>query len=232
VLKTKLRLYDWVHYYEKMLYDNALLVRAYLHGWQVTKEPAFKHIVEQTLDFVMREMTHEQGGFYSSLDADSEGEEGRFYIWTLDEIREALKDDSDFFEAAYGITAKGNFEGKTILQRALDDSSLAARFKLDPETVSVKLAESHSKLLSVRALRIRPGTDGKILTAWNGLMLAAFAESARVLADLSPNSAIISSWLPAIQSSYSLHCGQMENCAAHGATEKLPAKFSSKTMPR
>lgn len=110
--------------------------------------------------------------------------EGKFYVWTLDEIRETLKGDSDFFEAAYGITMSGNWEGKTVLQRALDDASLAVRFKLKSEVVPVKLAESHSKLYSVRALRIRPGTDDKILTAWNGLMLAAFAEAARVL----PNS--------------------------------------------
>jgi uncharacterized protein YyaL (SSP411 family) len=144
-----------------MLYDNALLVRAYLHAWQVTKEPAFIQIVEDTLNFIIREMTHEQGGFYSSLDADSEGEEGKFYVWSLDEIRETLKDNSDFFEAAYGITPKGNFEGKTILQRTLDDASLAAHFKLDVKNVPVKLAESHSKLLSVRALRLRPDTDEK-----------------------------------------------------------------------
>jgi uncharacterized protein YyaL (SSP411 family) len=164
-----------------MLYDNALLVRAYLHAWQVTKEPAFKRIVEETLDFIMREMTHEQGGFYSSLDADSEGVEGKFYVWALAEIRETLKNDFDFFEAAYGITASGNWDGKTVLQRTLDDSSLAARFGLNPEAVPVKLAESHSRLLAVRALRIRPATDDKILAAWNGLMLAAFAEAARVL---------------------------------------------------
>ena len=95
----------------------------------------------------------------------------------------SIKDDTDFFEAAYGITAGGNWEGKTVLQRALDDASLAARFKLNPEAVPVKLAESHSNLFSVRALRIRPATDNKILTAWNGLMLAAFAEAARVLDD-------------------------------------------------
>jgi uncharacterized protein YyaL (SSP411 family) len=183
VLKTKLRLYDWVHYYEKMLYDNALLVRAYLHAWQVTKEPAFKRIVEETLDFVQREMTHEQGGFYSSLDADSEGVEGKFYVWTLDEIRETLKEDTEFFEAAYGITAGGNWERRTVLQRALDDSSLAARFRLDPGAVPAKLAESHSRLLAVRARRVRPATDDKVIVAWNGLMLAAFAEAARVLGD-------------------------------------------------
>jgi len=172
-----------VPHFEKMLYDNALLVRAYLHAWQVTKEPAFKRIVEETLDFTLREMTHEQGGFYSSLDADSEGVEGKFYVLSLAEIRETLKADSDFFEAAYGIIAGGNWEGKTVLQRALDDSSLAARFRLNPKVVPVKLAESHSRLLAVRALRTPsgPGTDDKVIAAWNGLMLAAFAEAARVL---------------------------------------------------
>lgn len=186
VLKTQLRLYDWVHHYEKMLYDNAQLVRVYLHAWQVTHDPFYKRIVEETLAFIEKEMTHPQGGFYSSLDADSEGEEGKFYVWTLDEIREVLGEASEFFEAAYGVTAKGNWEGKTVLQRALDDASLAARFKLDPETVPAKLAESHSKLYAARAKRIRPGTDDKVLTSWNGLMLAAFAEAARVLADVTP----------------------------------------------
>lgn len=168
-------------HFEKMLYDNAQLARAYLHAWQITGEPFFKKIVIETLDFIAREMTHPAGGFYSSLDADSEGEEGKFYVWTLDEIRTTLKGDSDFFEAAYGITVQGNFEGHTILQRALDDASLAARFKLQPETVSAKLTDCHSKLLSVRSTRIRPGTDDKVLTSWNGLMLAVMAEAARVL---------------------------------------------------
>jgi uncharacterized protein YyaL (SSP411 family) len=175
-----------VPHFEKMLYDNALLARAYLHAWQVTHDPFYKRIVEETLDFVAKEMTHAQGGFYSSLDADSEGEEGKFYVWTLDEIREVLQSDSEFFEAAYGITAKGNWEGKTVLQRSIDDTSLATRFKLNLEAVPAKLAESHAKLYATRAQRIRPGTDDKILTAWNGLMLAAFAEAARVLADVSP----------------------------------------------
>ncbi len=177
-----------VPHFEKMLYDNALLVRAYLHAWQVTREPAFKRIVEETLDFVAREMTHEKGGFYSSLDADSEGEEGKFYVWSLNEIREVLKDESDFFEAAYGIIPDGNWEGKTVLHREMDDAALAARFKLNLQAVSEKLAESHSRLLAARSIRIRPGTDNKVLAAWNGLMLAAFAEAARVLASSTSHS--------------------------------------------
>ncbi|NWF63264.1 MAG: thioredoxin domain-containing protein [Chloroflexi bacterium] len=174
-----------VPHFEKMLYDNALLIRAYLHAWQITKDPFYKRIVEETLDFIINEMTHPQGGFYSSLDADSEGEEGKFYVWTLDEIQAVLQTDSAFFEAAYGVTAKGNWEGKTVLQRALDDATLAARFGLNVEAVSAKLADSHSRLYAARSARIRPGTDDKILTAWNGLMLAATAEAARVLADVS-----------------------------------------------
>ena len=172
-----------VPHFEKMLYDNALLARAYLHAWQITGEPSFKRVVKETLDFVAREMTHPDGGFYSSLDADSEGEEGKFYIWTLEEIRETLKADMEFFEAAYGITIKGNWEGKTVLQRALDDSSLAARFKLDPRDVPGKLTACHSRLLSARASRVRPATDDKVLTAWNGLMLGVMAEAAQVFPD-------------------------------------------------
>ena len=170
-----------VPHFEKMLYDNAQLVRAYLHAYQVTGDPSFRRVVEETLAFVAREMTHPEGGFYSSLDADSEGVEGKFYVWTKGEIREQLLENSDFFEAAYGITEKGNWESKTVLQRALDDASLAARFNLTEAAVPAKLAECHEKLLAARSKRVRPGTDDKILTAWNGLMLAAVAEAARVL---------------------------------------------------
>jgi len=169
-----------VPHFEKMLYDNAQLARAYLHAWQITKDPFFRQIVVETLDFIEREMTHPEGGFYSSLDADSEGEEGKFYVWTLEEAREVLKDDSEFFEAAYGVTVRGNWESKTVLQRALDDASLAAHFKLTPEAVQAKLYDSHSRLLAARNSRVRPGTDDKILTAWNGLMLGTIAEAARV----------------------------------------------------
>jgi len=170
-----------VPHFEKMLYDNAQLARAYLHAYQITNDPFFKQIVTEMLEFIVREMTHPDGGFYSSLDADSEGVEGKFYIWTSDEIRETLGSDSDFFEAAYGITSRGNWEGRTVLQRALDDPSLAARFKLDVEIVPAKLAGCHARLLSARSSRIRPGTDDKVLTSWNGLMLATMAEAAYTL---------------------------------------------------
>lgn len=187
-----------VPHFEKMLYDNAQLVRAYLHTWQITGDPSFRRIAEETLDFVAREMTHPDGGFYSSLDADSEGVEGKFYVWTRQEISESLADSYEFFEAAYGITEKGNWEGKSVLQRAIDDSSLASRFSLSEEAVSAKLAECHKKLLTARSGRVRPGTDDKILTAWNGLMLAAVAEAARVLGSASYS-------LPSIVAGLSLH---------------------------
>jgi hypothetical protein len=168
-----------VPHFEKMLYDNAQLARAYLHAWQISRDPFFRRVTEETLDFVAREMTHPDGGFYSSLDADSEGEEGKFYVWTADELRAALDSDYDFFAAAYGVTERGNWEGRTVLQRALDDSTLAARFKMETGSVPVKLAECHSKLLAVRGRRVRPATDDKVLTAWNSLMLAVFSEAAR-----------------------------------------------------
>ena len=170
-----------VPHFEKMLYDNAQLAIAYLHGYLVTREPSFRQICEETLDFILRELTHLQGGFYSSLDADSEGEEGKFYVWTQDEIQNTLGEDFDFFKAAYGVTSQGNWEGKTVLQRALDDTTLTARFKIDPEAARRKLSESHGRLLQTRSGRVRPGTDDKILVMWNALALSAFAEAARYL---------------------------------------------------
>jgi len=170
-----------VPHFEKMLYDNAQLALVYLHSYLVTREERFRQICEETLDFIVREMTHIDGGFYSSLDADSEGEEGKFYVWTHDEIQNALGPDFDFFKAAYGITPQGNWEGKTILQRVLDDAALAARFKLDLASVRERLNESHRRLLRVRENRVYPGTDDKILVMWNALALSAFAEAGRYL---------------------------------------------------
>ena len=173
---------NWrVPHFEKMLYDNAQLALIYLRTWQVTGETSFRRVVEATLEFVAREMLSPEGGFYSSLDADSESVEGKFYVWTLEELRSSLGEEADFFETAYGITDRGNWEGKTVLQRAVDDTNLASRFGLSSGQVIERLAGCHAKLLAIRNTRLRPGTDDKVLTSWNGLMLAAFAEAGRVL---------------------------------------------------
>jgi uncharacterized protein YyaL (SSP411 family) len=158
-----------VPHFEKMLYDNSQLARVYLHAWQVTGNEFFRTIVEEILDYVVREMTDPAGGFYSTQDADSEGEEGKFFVWTPDQIHEVLGNDADAFMATYGVTPGGNFEGKSILE-FVDD--------LEQRPI---LAEARRKLYAVREERIQPARDEKVLTSWNGLMLAAFAEAARAL---------------------------------------------------
>ena len=170
-----------VPHFEKMLYDNALLARAYLHAYQVTGNALYRRIVEETLDFVAREMRHEAGGFYSSYDADSEGIEGKFYVWQANEIREVLGKDADLFMARYGVSDKGNWEGQNILHIAAEVPELAERFGLSEEEIDGRLAAAKERLYAVRAKRVWPGLDDKVLTAWNGLMLAAFAEAGRVL---------------------------------------------------
>ena len=157
-------------HFEKMLYDNAQLARVYLHAWQVTGEPLFRAVAEETLDYVAREMTDLAGGFYSAQDADSEGEEGRFFLWTPAEIAAVLGPaDAAAFQAAYGVTARGNFEGKNILTYV---------GKLDARA---GFAEARRRLWAAREERVHPSRDDKVLVAWNGLMLAAFAEAARIL---------------------------------------------------
>ena len=158
-----------VPHFEKMLYDNAQLARVYLHAWQVTDTPFFRTITEETLDYVMLEMLDPAGGSYSTQDADSEGEEGKFFVWTPEEIRDVLGDEVDAFIAAYGVTRNGNFEGKNILEFVGDMNQRAT------------LAEARHKLFEAREQRVHPGRDEKVLTSWNGLMLAAFAEAARAL---------------------------------------------------
>jgi hypothetical protein len=158
-----------VPHFEKMLYDNSQLARVYLHAWQVTGSQFFRTITEEILDYVVREMLDPDGGFYSTQDADSEGEEGKFFVWTPDEIREILGGESDTFMAAYGVTRHGNFEGKNILE-------FVGAVEQRPA-----LAEARRKLSEAREKRVRPGRDDKVITSWNGLMLAAFAEAARAL---------------------------------------------------
>jgi hypothetical protein len=172
-----------VPHFEKMLYDNALLSRAYLHAYLITGDESFRKVCESTLDFVARELRDKDGGFYSSLDADSEGEEGKFYVWKVEEINQILEDgvDRDLLISTYGISEKGNFEGHNIFQRAKSNSEIAAQFQLTEEDVERKLDEMHKMLLSAREKRVRPGTDDKVLTSWNALMLTAFAEAGRYL---------------------------------------------------
>ena len=173
---------DWlVPHFEKMLYDNAQLARVYLHAFQVTGDAFYRQVVEETLDYVIREMRHEAGGFYSSQDADSEGEEGKFYVWSAAEIRTLLGDDADLFMTYYDISEGGNWEGKNILNVRKPVHAVALDANLSVDKLQTTLAEGRQKLYAIRAKRIWPGLDDKVLTSWNGLMMAAFAEAGRVL---------------------------------------------------
>ena len=161
-----------VPHFEKMLYDNALLIDLLTEVWRETQDPLFKTRIAETVAWLEREMIGEAGGFAASLDADSEGEEGKFYVWSTDEIEDVLgTEDAAFFSRVYGVTPDGNFEGRTILNR-LDSIALLS------DEDEARLADLRAKLLERRASRIRPGWDDKILTDWNGLMIAALARAA------------------------------------------------------
>jgi len=171
-----------VPHFEKMLYDNALLARLYLHAYQLTGKPFYRRIVEETLDYVVREMTHSEGGFYSTQDADSEGEEGKFFLWTPAEVKAVLGEtEGEIFCAAYDVTPRGNFEGKSIINIPTPFDQLVDMLAVDLEELNDILAGGRATLFAAREERVKPGRDEKIVTAWNGLMLAAFAEAGRVL---------------------------------------------------
>ena len=174
---------EWlVPHFEKMLYDNALLSRIYLHTYLVTNNPFYERIVEETLGYVIREMTSPEGGFYSTQDADSEGEEGKFFLWTPAEIEKALlPEDAPLFMQYYDVTPRGNFEGKNILHVKQDAKKVADDAHISLEELQTSLRRSRKMLFKVREQRIRPGRDEKILTSWNGLMLRSFAEAGRYL---------------------------------------------------
>ncbi len=174
-----------VPHFEKMLYDNALLLHAYVRAWQVTREPRFRQVAQQCYRFLQRELLQPGGGYASSLDADTEGEEGKYYVWTPDQVAEALDDPelTDLFCKAYGVTEAGNFEGKSVLHRARDDEDLAQEFDMAAEEIGERLATARAALLSAREERTRPGLDDKILTAWNGLLLRGLADGARATGD-------------------------------------------------
>ena len=168
-----------VPHFEKMLYDNALLTRLGAHLWQATKDDEIRRVTIETVEWLGREMTAPDGGFYSSLDADSEGHEGKFYVWSEEELDSLLGVDSRPFKTYYGVTSGGNFEGTNILFVPSDRAAAAARAEVDEQTLDVILERARRILYDARARRVWPGRDEKILASWNGLMLRGVATSAR-----------------------------------------------------
>jgi uncharacterized protein YyaL (SSP411 family) len=174
---------EWlVPHFEKMLYDNAQLSRLYLHTWQATGDALFKKIAVEIYDYILREMTAPNGGFYSTTDADSEGEEGKFFVWTPEQLYAVLsEEEADTAIAYWGVTPQGNFEGHNILNLPEAEEVVAAKLNISIEVLLQRISVIREKLYSAREKRIHPGRDEKILTAWNGLMLASLAEAARIL---------------------------------------------------
>jgi uncharacterized protein YyaL (SSP411 family) len=170
-----------VPHFEKMLYDNAQLIRIYLHLFQITRDDFFRRIAVETLEYVKREMLDPAGGFYSTQDADSEGEEGKFFVWTPAEIKAILDDrEAQAFCFFYDISDEGNFEGKNILNTRFTVDEAANVLKIEPARLTEILARGRVASFAAREERVRPSRDEKILTAWNGLILAAFAEASAI----------------------------------------------------
>ncbi|MGC2235345.1 MAG: thioredoxin domain-containing protein [Pyrinomonadaceae bacterium] len=171
-----------VPHFEKMLYDNAQLIRIYLHLFQATKDEFYKRIAIETLEYVKREMLDERGAFYSTQDADSEGVEGKFFVWTPQEIEEILGEtDARIFNFYYDVSEEGNFEEKNILNVNYTLDATAKALKISEEKLTESLERGRKMLFEEREKRIKPFRDEKVLTAWNGLMLAAFSEAAAIL---------------------------------------------------
>ena len=171
-----------VPHFEKMLYDNGQLLRAYLHAWQINGRPEHRQVVDETVDYVLREMTAPEGGFYSAQDADSEGEEGKFFVWTAEEIEAVLgEEEAELLGRTYGVMPGGNFEGNTILNLKRTVAEVAQEAGAAVETMAARLAAARQKLFAVREERVKPERDDKVLTEWNGLMIHALAEVGVVL---------------------------------------------------
>lgn len=169
-----------VPHFEKMLYDNALLPTVYAEAYQITKDTRYLEVVNQTLQYVLREMTSPEGGFYSAQDADSEGEEGKYYVWKKDEIKQALGNNSELFCLYYDVAEGGNFEGHNILHNNINLSSAALQFGKSESEAREILQHSKGKLYDIRKRRIHPGRDDKILTSWNALVITGFLKGYRV----------------------------------------------------
>ena len=168
-------------HFEKMLYDNAQLVSLYSSAYQQSKDPYYMKIVEETLEFIQRELTSKEGAFYSSLDADSEGEEGKFYVWTKSELQKALGNKAELIADYYNVTENGNWEnGTNILLKSGNDKKIAKKYNLTETELEDRIIEAKKILLKEREKRIRPGLDDKILTSWNALMLKAYVDAYRV----------------------------------------------------
>jgi hypothetical protein len=174
-----------VPHFEKMLYDNAQLVSLYAEAYQNTGNKLYKKVVIETIEFIEREMTSPEGGFYSALDADSEGVEGKFYTFTKHEIQNILGADADLFNIYYNITEEGNWEEErtNIFLRKLDDTDLAAKLGIKQDELIQKIIDAKAKIFDARSVRVRPGLDNKILASWNGMMLRAYTDAYRVFAD-------------------------------------------------
>ena len=170
-----------VPHFEKMLYDNAQLVRIYAQVYCVTGEPLFKQVVDETMSYLIREMLHTEGGFYSTQDADSEGEEGKFFVWTEEEISQILgEESSEIFCRIYDVSEEGNFEEKNILHPILTLEQASKFFRRDPKEIESLVSDAKGKLFKEREKRIKPFRDEKILTSWNGLMLSGLAEAIKI----------------------------------------------------
>ena len=174
-----------IPHFEKMLYDNAQLVSLYSEAFQYTPDPIYKHVVFECLEFIEREMTSADGGFYSAIDADSEGVEGKFYSFTKDEIKTILGDDEALFSIFYQVTDEGNWveEGTNVFNRKFENSDLALQLGISVTELESKITLAKSKLLHARSSRIRPGLDNKILASWNGMMLKAYSDAYRVFGE-------------------------------------------------
>ena len=174
-----------VPHFEKMLYDQALLSRVYVQAYQITGKQRYAHVARQIFDYVLRDMTDKQGGFYSAEDADSEGTEGKFYLWRAEEIDSVLsKEESRIFERFYGVSQNGNFEDRTnILSVSVSIETLAEEFEKQPEEIEEILDAARRRLFEQRSKRIRPHRDDKIITAWNGLMISSLAYGGAALGE-------------------------------------------------
>lgn len=175
---------DWlVPHFEKMLYDNGQLVSLYSKMYQLTKKDRYKEIVSETIAFVLRELSSPSGGFYSSLDADSEGVEGKFYVWQKDEIQEFLTEKAAIFNKFYSVTDKGNWEGSNILTRTKELKVFAQEEKIKPTDLTLLLNQCKKTLLRERDKRVRPALDDKVLTSWNTLMLKGLVDAYNVFGE-------------------------------------------------